>query len=144
MNKELWSWSESSLASSRARASSGLSFRWLSVSPPALVSQALPLHLSKKSHPERLTKTKWKYIYQELVAREADQDKDSAVRQSENKEVAAEEEKLNVKIIIRKQNPRGEEIFKIEAEKVKNIHLSRNCRPRGWPRRGFCSFVKMK
>ena len=28
------------------------------MSPPALVSQALPLHLSKKSHLERLTKTK--------------------------------------------------------------------------------------
>ena len=59
----------------------------------------LKIHLSKKSHPERLTKTKWKYIYQEIVAWEADQDGDSAVRQSENKEETADEEKLNMKIV---------------------------------------------
>ena len=42
-------------------------------------------------------------IYQEIVTREADHDEDSTVCQGENKEVtAADEEKLNVKIVIRR------------------------------------------
>ena len=35
----------------------------------------------------------------------------------ENKKVTADEEKLNVKIVIRKQNLRGEEILEIKTEK---------------------------
>ena len=68
----------------------------------ALSFPGIPLHLSKNSHPERLTKTKLKIDLSRIVAWEADQDEDSAVCQSENKEVTADEEKLNVKIVSRK------------------------------------------
>ena len=44
----------------------------------------------------------------------------------ENKKVTADEEKLNVKIVIRKQNLRGEEILEIKTEKVESEIKSQN------------------
>ena len=102
---------KSSLASSRASTSLGSSFGWFWCPQP---------FQSQGSH----------NIYQEVVTREADHDEDSAVCQNENKEVTADEENLNVKIVIRKQNPRGDEIFKIKADKVENTFVKK-----GHPRR---------
>ena len=38
---------------------------------------------------------------------------------------ADDEEKLNVKIVISKWNPRGEEIFEIKADKVENTFVKK-------------------
>ena len=63
---------------------------------PSPINPRDPTTFIKNCQARSLTRN----IYQEIVTREADQrDEDSAVCQSENKEVTADKEKLNVKIV---------------------------------------------